>query len=93
METTSYGKAWRAFRKQNFGLCSTTYYSTVPITCTRTEIHRTQTRASMIAAEDVKGESKAHRVRPSSGLEDLTKQHTENCQHCYFAESTVHQAR
>ena len=44
METTSYGKAWRAFRKQNFGLCSTTYYSTVPITCTQTRIHRTQTR-------------------------------------------------
>ena len=42
METTSYGKAWRAFRKQNFGLCSTTYYSTVPITCTQTRIHRTQ---------------------------------------------------
>ena len=38
----SYGKAWRAFRKQNFGLCSTTYYSTVPITCTQTRIHRTQ---------------------------------------------------
>ena len=42
METTSYGEAWRAFRKQNFGLCSTTYYSTVPITCTQTRIHRTQ---------------------------------------------------
>ena len=42
METTSYGKAWRAFRKQNFGLCSATYYSTVPITCTQTRIHRTQ---------------------------------------------------
>ena len=42
METTSYGKAWRAFRKQNFGLCSTTYYSTGPITCTQTRIHRTQ---------------------------------------------------
>ena len=42
METTSYGKAWRAFRKQNSGLCSTTYYSTVPITCTQTQIHRTQ---------------------------------------------------
>ena len=42
METTSYGEAWRAFQKQNFGLCSTTYYSTVPITCTQTRIHRTQ---------------------------------------------------
>ena len=42
METTSYGEAWRAFWKQNFGLCSTTYYSTVPITCTQTRIHRTQ---------------------------------------------------
>ena len=42
METTSYGEAWRALRKQNFGLCSTTYYSTVPITCTQTRIHRTQ---------------------------------------------------
>ena len=42
METTSYGKAWRAFRKQNFGLCSTAYYSTVPITGTQTRIHRTQ---------------------------------------------------
>ena len=44
METTSYGKAWRAFRKQNFGLCSTTYYSNVPIcnTCRQTQIHRTQ---------------------------------------------------
>ena len=42
METTSYGEAWRAFRKQNFGLCSTTYYSTVPITGTQTRIHRTQ---------------------------------------------------
>ena len=31
METTSYGEAWRAFRKQN----SITYYSTVPITCTQ----------------------------------------------------------
>ena len=41
METTSYGEAWRAFRKQNFGLCST-YYSTVSITCTQTRIHRTQ---------------------------------------------------
>ena len=35
METTSYGEAWRAFWKQNFGLRSTTYYSTVPITCTQ----------------------------------------------------------
>ena len=42
METTSYGEAWRAFRKQNFGLCSTTYYSTVPITSTQTRIHCTQ---------------------------------------------------
>ena len=42
METTSYGEAWRAFRRQNFGLCSTTSYSTVPITCTRTCIYRTQ---------------------------------------------------
>ena len=42
METTSYGEPWRAFRKQNFGLCSTTYYLTVPITCTQTWIHRTQ---------------------------------------------------
>ena len=42
METTSYGEAWRAFRKQNFDLCLTTYYSTVPITCTQTRIHRTQ---------------------------------------------------
>ena len=42
METASYGEAWRAFRKQNFGLCSTTYYSTVPITCTQTRIHCTQ---------------------------------------------------
>ena len=42
METTNYGEAWRAFRKQNFGLCSTTYYSTVPITCTQTRIHGTQ---------------------------------------------------
>ena len=42
METTSYGEAWRAFRKQNFGLCSTTYYSTVPITRTQTRIHRRQ---------------------------------------------------
>ena len=32
----------RAFRKQNFGLCSTTYYSTVPITSTQTRIRRTQ---------------------------------------------------
>ena len=30
--------------KQKFGLCSTTYYSTVPITCTQTRIHRTQYR-------------------------------------------------
>ena len=44
METTSYGKAWRAFQKQNFGLCSTTYYSTVPIICRQTWIHRTQSR-------------------------------------------------
>ena len=42
MEPTSYGEAWRAFRKQNFGLCLTTYYSTVPITGTQTPIHRTQ---------------------------------------------------
>ena len=42
METTSYGEAWRAFRKQNFGLCSTTCYLTVPITCTQTRIRRTQ---------------------------------------------------
>ena len=42
METTSYGEAWRTFRKQKFGLCSTTYYLTVPITCTQTRIHRTQ---------------------------------------------------
>ena len=42
METTSYGKAWRAFRKQNSGLSSTTYYSTVPITCTQIRIHQTQ---------------------------------------------------
>ena len=42
METTCYGKAWRAFQKQTFSLCSTTYYSTVPITCTQTRIHRTQ---------------------------------------------------
>ena len=42
METTSYGKAWRAFHKQNLGLCSTTYYLTVPITCTQTRIHHTQ---------------------------------------------------
>ena len=42
VETTSYGKAWRAFRKENFGLCSTTYYLTMPITCTQTWIHRTQ---------------------------------------------------
>ena len=42
METTSYGEAWRAFRKQNFCLCSTSYYSTVPITCTQTRIHPTQ---------------------------------------------------
>ena len=42
METTSYGEAWRTFRKQKFGLCSTTYYSTVPITCTQTRIHHTQ---------------------------------------------------
>ena len=42
METNSYGEAWRAFRKQNFCLCSTTYYSTVPITCTQARIHRTQ---------------------------------------------------
>ena len=34
METTSYDRAWRAFRKENFGLCSTTYYLTVPITYT-----------------------------------------------------------
>ena len=39
---TSYGEAWRTFRKQKFGLCSTTYYSTVPITCTQTRIHHTQ---------------------------------------------------
>ena len=44
MGTTSYDEAWRAFRKQDFGLCSTTYYSTVPITCTQTWIHRTQSR-------------------------------------------------
>ena len=31
METTCYSEAWRGFRKQNFGLCSTTCYSTVPI--------------------------------------------------------------
>ena len=37
METTSYDRAWRAFRKENFGLCSTTYYSTVPITYTDTD--------------------------------------------------------
>ena len=42
IETTNYGKAWRAFCKQNFGLCSTTYYSTVPITCTQKRIYRTQ---------------------------------------------------
>ena len=36
------GEAWRAFRKRNFGLCSTSYYSTVPITCTQTQIHHTQ---------------------------------------------------
>ena len=30
------------FAKQNFGLCSITYYSTVPITCTQTRIRRTQ---------------------------------------------------
>ena len=37
METTSYDRAWRAFQKQNFGLCSITYYSTVPITYTDTD--------------------------------------------------------
>ena len=37
-----YGETRRAFWKQNFGLCSTTYYLTVPITCTQTRIHRTQ---------------------------------------------------
>ena len=42
METTSYGEAWRAFRKQNFGLCATTYYLTVLITRTQTRIDRTQ---------------------------------------------------
>ena len=42
METTSYGKAWRAFQKQKFGLCAITYYLTVPITCTQTQIHGTQ---------------------------------------------------
>ena len=42
METTSYGEAWRTFRKQKFGLRSTTCYSTVPITCTQSRIHRTQ---------------------------------------------------
>ena len=39
---TSYSEAWRAFRKQNFSLCSTTYYLTVPITCTQTRLHLTQ---------------------------------------------------
>ena len=42
VETTSYGEAWRAFQKQNFGLWLTTCYSTVSITCTQTRIHRTQ---------------------------------------------------
>ena len=42
METTSSDEVWRAFRKQTFGLCSTIYYWTVPITCTQTWIHRTQ---------------------------------------------------
>ena len=42
METTSYGEAWRAFQKQNFGLCSTTYYLTMPITGAQTRIDRTQ---------------------------------------------------
>ena len=37
-----YGEAWRTFRKQKFGLCSTTYYLTVPIRCTQTRSHRTQ---------------------------------------------------
>ena len=39
---TTYGKAWRTFRKQKFGLCSTTYYSTVLITCAQKRIHCTQ---------------------------------------------------
>ena len=30
------------FQKQNFGLCPTTCYSTLPIRCTQTQIHRTQ---------------------------------------------------
>ena len=42
METTSYGEARRAFRKQNFGLCSTTYYLIVPIASAQTLIHCTQ---------------------------------------------------
>ena len=43
METTSYDGAWRAFQKQNFGLCSTTYYLTVPITYTDTDTSYTIT--------------------------------------------------
>ena len=38
----AYGGACRAFRKQTFALCSTTYYSTVSVACTQTRIHRTQ---------------------------------------------------
>jgi len=41
-KATYYGRAWRAFWKQIFALCWTTYYSTMPITCTQTRIHRTQ---------------------------------------------------
>ena len=66
METTSYGEAGRAFQKQNFGLCSTTYYSTVPITCTQTQIHRTCTQ-SLHYDKSLKRSSLRHIVTTNFG--------------------------
>ena len=67
METTSYGKARRTFRQQNFGLCSTTYYSTVPITCTQTRIHHTQ---SLHYDKSLKCSSLRHTVLCKSNAND-----------------------
>ena len=57
METTSYDEAWRAFQKWNFGLCSTTYYSTVPITWIQTQLHCTQ---SLLYGKSLKHSSLRH---------------------------------
>ena len=77
METTSYmyGEAWRTFQKQNFGLhvSSTTYYSTVPITCTPTQIHHTQ---SLHYDKSLKRNSLRHNYRYNElRCNDISWQH------------------